>query len=289
MNRLIKLTISIFVFVANATRDAMIRLIGRTPKGKCVVLYYHSVPAVERQSFTNQMAALIRHATPIVPCGSHMLEKGVRYVVVTFDDGFEDFTTQALPVLSQFKIPSIVFVIADAIGKRFGPNGRAQQIMTLAQVLSLPTDLVTIGSHTSTHQRLPQIPKEAAQDEINGSRKKLQVLLSRDITLFSFPFGAFDHQLIEMCRDAGYQRVFTTLPELSFQDPNPFVVGRVRVDPNDWPIEFRLKLAGAYLWLPRAFAIKQKLMALATVRWMISRGYKPKRALESQSAIHEPN
>jgi peptidoglycan/xylan/chitin deacetylase (PgdA/CDA1 family) len=289
MIRLIKLTISLLVFVAYGTRDALIRIVGRTPKGKCVVLYYHSVSAVERGSFTNQMVALIRHARPIAPFGSHILEKGVRYVIVTFDDGFEDFMSQALPVLSQFKIPSVVFVIADAIGKRFGPNGRAQQIMTLDQVLSLPTDLVTIGSHTSTHLMLPQIPKEAAQDEINGSRKKLQQLLSRDITLFSFPFGAFDNQLIEMCREAGYQRVFTTLPELSFQDPNPFVVGRVRVDPNDWPIEFRLKLAGAYLWLPRAFAIKQKFMALASVRWMVSRGYKSKRELDSQSAIREAN
>ncbi len=41
-------------------------------------------------------------------------------------------------------------------------------------------------------------------------------------------------------------------------------MGRVRVDPTDWPLEFHLKLMGAYRWLPMAIALKRRL--LATVR-----------------------
>jgi len=37
-------------------------------------------------------------------------------------------------------------------------------------------------------------------------------------------------------------------------------VGRVRVDPTDSPIEFRLKLLGAYRWLPLAFSWKRRLL-----------------------------
>ena len=38
-----------------------------------------------------------------------------------------------------------------------------------------------------------------------------------------------------------------------------FVVGRVATDPGDWPIEFRLKLMGAYRWIAFAHAFTRML------------------------------
>ena len=83
--------------------------------------------------------------------------------------------------------------------------------------------------------------------------------MSREIRLFSFPYGAENDRLVDLCREAGYERVFTILPRLALLDPQEYVTGRVVVDPTDWPLEFRLKLLGAYRWLPRAFAWKRKL------------------------------
>jgi hypothetical protein len=69
-----------------------------------------------------------------------------------------------------------------------------------------------------------------------------------------------------LCREAGYERIFTTLPVFAFAEPGEFVVGRVRVDPTDWPLEFRLKLAGAYRWLPAAFAFKRLIVSPRVLR-----------------------
>ncbi len=44
--------------------------------------------------------------------------------------------------------------------------------------------------------------------------------------------------LINICREAGYKRIFTTLPYPAELGPGEFVSGRVTVDPTDWPIEF---------------------------------------------------
>jgi peptidoglycan/xylan/chitin deacetylase (PgdA/CDA1 family) len=136
-------------------------------------------------------------------------------------------------------------------------------VMSAEQLRSLPQDLITVGSHTVTHPFLPAISKETARREIHESRSQLSALLQRDVRLFSFPFGGFTRQLLHLCREAGYRHVFTTLPCFALADPTEFVVGRVRVDPTDWPLEFFLKLAGAYHWLPGAFKLKRRLLRIS--------------------------
>jgi hypothetical protein len=46
-----------------------------------------------------------------------------------------------------------------------------------------------------------------------------------------------------------------------YRCPGEFVLGRISVEPTDWALEFRLKLLGAYRWLPQAIALKRKLKA----------------------------
>jgi peptidoglycan/xylan/chitin deacetylase (PgdA/CDA1 family) len=96
--------------------------------------------------------------------------------------------------------------------------------------------------------------------ELRESKAQLERLLQRRVTLFSFPFGAFSEESVELCREAGYERVFTTLPEGVFETQAQFACGRVRVDPTDWLLEFYLKVVGAYRWLPWAIATKRKLV-----------------------------
>ena len=187
---------------------------------------------------------------------------------ITFDDGFENFISVALPELQRRKIPSTVFIILDALGNEFGTPELLEKVMSADQLRCIPQDLVTLGSHTLTHPFLPSLRREEAVKELLQSRLQLENILNRSVTLFSFPFGGFTDDLIQLSRQAGYTRVFTTLPRLAFSDAGEFAVGRIRADTTDWPWEFRLKIAGAYRWLPWAFALKKtllnnKLVALA--------------------------
>ena len=134
--------------------------------------------------------------------------------------------------------------------------------MTEDQLRLLPSEYVEIGYHTMTHPVLPAINERRLAEELMGSRAKLEAMLKREVKLFSFPYGAFDERVVDRCREARYERVFTALPILAFAKPLEFVTGRVGATPSDWPIEFRLKLAGAYRWLPYAFALKRRLLSI---------------------------
>ena len=147
--------------------------------------------------------------------------------------------------------------------------------MSEQQLRQLPSDLVTIGSHTMTHPVLPSVDDKRLEQELRGSREKLEKIINREVKLFSFPYGAFDERVVEWCRETGYGRVFTALPVFALSEPQEFVTGRVGVNATDWPIEFRLKLAGAYRWLPYAYIWKRKIKSALSGRATQDIGSKP--------------
>jgi peptidoglycan/xylan/chitin deacetylase (PgdA/CDA1 family) len=265
VTRIVKCAISLAVFAASRASRFFRILTGRKPAGSCVILYYHSVPPEQRGLFAAQLEVILHHCRPVDVTGLVHLQPGVDFAGITFDDAFENFFEQAFPELQKRNIPSTMFVISAALGKGFGPVNRTEKVMSVSQLCSLPQNLVSIGSHTVSHPFLPSLTEQQAFRELVDSKATLEKILQREITTFSFPFGGFSPALVENARRAGYRRVFTTLPEFAFAtDSDPFLVGRVRVDPTDWPIEFRLKLAGAYRWLPLAFALKRKFRGAIT-------------------------
>lgn len=257
--RLLKCGISLGVYFFSRVGNALVRLLGSKQAGSCVILNYHSIPADQRRAFARQMDILKSRATPLRIEPNVTLEPGQHFAAITFDDGFENFIEEALPELRSRNIPATVFIIVQALGKEFGNKQCFEKVMSVDQMRELPPDLVTIGSHTLTHPFLPSASYQDAHREIMESRVELERLLGRPISMFSFPFGGFKEEHIEMCRGAGYRRIFTTLPYLAFTSRREFAVGRVRADTFDWPLETRLKLAGAYRWLPLAFALKKKI------------------------------
>jgi len=251
--------VSLFVRLIDVIRA----LLGQGPRIRCVVLNYHTVKPAERQRFADQMDLLVRVAKPIRADVKQLPDKQGNYVVVTFDDGLEGVLDHALPELEKRAIPATIFIVTETMGEyaKWDDMGAAdavgQKAMSLQQLQLLPAELITIGSHSMTHPFLPSISKDEIRQEVLGSRTKLEQLLKREVRLFSCPYGVFNSVVVESCREAGYERVFTGLATMAFSEPNEFVTGRVRTTVSDWPIEFRLKLAGAYRWLPTAIAWKR--------------------------------
>jgi peptidoglycan/xylan/chitin deacetylase (PgdA/CDA1 family) len=268
MKRIANFLVSSAVFAFSWSIQSFRKLLGLPVRPTAVVLYYHSVRDVDQYRFAAQMDELLDVCTPIRADIDPPLEPGRRYAAVTFDDGLESVVKNALPELTKRRIPCTLFIITEALGQIAGWNvfendtDERESVMSAEQLCALPSDVVTIGSHTLTHPMLTVVEADTAKREIAESRTKLEHLLKRDVRLFSFPYGAFNGQLVECCASAGYTRVFSILPKLAFLEPREFLTGRVAADPSDWPLEFRLKLLGAYSWLPFAFLWKQKLKAI---------------------------
>ncbi len=259
--RIVKLGISIAYF---AVKSAW-RWIQRSRSGTGVVLYYHSVPRQYAERFAQQMNLVAARAKAIPLDAIECLPDGTHSVAITFDDGLVSFAERAVPALERYNIPATVFAVADALGTTppWGEHYYApeERVMSEEQLLTLPAS-ISVGSHTLSHPHLLEASEQAADLEIRGSRRKLEALLQRPVVTFSFPHGEFNDAVVSLCRDAGYERAFTTTPELLCDGQLKFVVGRVAADPWDWPLEFRLKILGAYCWQPYLQSLKRRVQRI---------------------------
>jgi len=257
------LGISAVFFALCQSRDALLHAIGVRPRLPSIIIYYHVVAPEHRSRFAAQLDALLHWARPVRADVATPVEPTVRHVAVTLDDGSKTVLTEAFPELEKRGIPFTVFAISGMLGQRVSWEPVPERLMSADELKTLSkSDLATIGSHTVSHPSLPTLTESAARSELCDSKLKLETLLQCPVTLFCFPYGDFNADLVEWCRQAGYERVFTTLPRNAFETSREFVSGRVRVDPTDWPLEFYLKITGAYRWLPLAIAIKRKLRSL---------------------------
>jgi peptidoglycan/xylan/chitin deacetylase (PgdA/CDA1 family) len=224
-----------------------------------VVLAYHSISSAQRAAFAKQMDALMRISKPNRADATVNSANGARYTSVTFDDGYQNILENAVPELVQRGIPATLFIVSGALGKTPSWEDYSgssdphmnDPIVSLEKLQSLASDLIQIGSHTITHPKLPQLAEKDARAELSGSRITLAGITGKAVNLFSFPYGSANANLVGWCREEGYQRVFITHPSAALSKFDDLVVSRVKADPEDWPLEFWLKLYGTYRWRNR--------------------------------------
>jgi peptidoglycan/xylan/chitin deacetylase (PgdA/CDA1 family) len=277
--RTIKLGISASHFVLVSAWNLLNRAVGKKALGTSVVLYYHSVPRRYRRRFEEQVRMVASHAKPVTLSNLNHLPPNTHSVAITFDDGLESFAENAVPILRKLNVPATVFVVTNALGCRpaWGESyyDREERVMSDEQLRSLP-ELISVGSHSLSHPDLLALSEETASLEITQSRKNLESLLRRQISTFSFPHGKFSVSTVRQCMEAGYERVFTTEPDMLSGDPG-FVAGRIAADPWDWKLEFRLKIAGAYCWQKYARNFRSRIMGLFSLNKRNTEGPKSKK------------
>jgi peptidoglycan/xylan/chitin deacetylase (PgdA/CDA1 family) len=252
--RQLKLIVSLLYYGICQIRQKVSKLLGRPQKPRLTILYYHSVRPEERKNFARQMAALHKGARVVAAAFRGKLQPHCKHVAITFDDAFVSFAENALPELALRSFPCTVFVPVGALGHR--PSwamescceDREEIVMTREHLLKLPSSMVELGTHTITHPHLTQLDQSQARTEIEACRAQLEKLTGRDIRLFSFPYGEFNEKLVQICRDARYESIFTVVPKEVDTSTPDLVRGRVRVDPSDGLLEFYLKFNGAYAW-----------------------------------------
>jgi len=262
--RLVKLFVSAFLGVVDYIGTSFQKIIGAQERARCVVLYYHVVTKEQREMFARQMDDIIRWAKPISIDNIGILPNTGYHVVVTFDDGFQSIIENALPDLEKRRIPTAIYVPTGYLGQRPGwlnddDEDYQEVVMTADQLCELNSNLVSLGSHCVTHTNLLSLDQDEAEKEIFQSKDFLENLLKKKIYTLSFPHGAYNQAHVQLARLAGYKRVFSISPTMAI---NEDVVGRVRVDPTDWRIEFILKLFGAYRWLPFAINFKSSMRTM---------------------------
>ena len=109
-------------------------------------------------------------------------EKLEKKFLLTIDDGYNSFYDNAWPYLKKNKIPFIIFISTDAVGK----NG----YMNWDQIKEIEKfDYVTIGNHSHSHDYLVNFNFEQFKKDINKSIEIFKNNLGYNPIFFSYPFG----------------------------------------------------------------------------------------------------
>jgi peptidoglycan/xylan/chitin deacetylase (PgdA/CDA1 family) len=168
-----------------------------------------------------------------------------RSVVLTFDDGYDNFRTHALPVLQEHGFPATVFAVADRVGGEadwltefVGPRPR---LMDAAALRDLPAT-VEVGSHALTHPRLSRIPPPGMVREVRESRERLEGILGRPVRHFCYPYGDHDRAVVEAVRDAGYLTALTCVRGAANTADDPWTIPRKAVSYGDNLVGYFWKL-----------------------------------------------
>lgn len=135
-----------------------------------------------------------------------------RRACLTFDDGYEDFATRAMPVLREQDCPATVFLIADRLGEMnawdAGSGLPEARLMTRETILSLVEEGVAFGSHSATHVRLTEVDDFGLYRELVGSKRALESLLQRPVRTLAYPYLDNDERVRHAALSAGYEAAF---------------------------------------------------------------------------------
>jgi peptidoglycan/xylan/chitin deacetylase (PgdA/CDA1 family) len=163
---------------------------------------------VSPETFAEQMAYLAAHnfrsvsVADLIAC----LEQGKPLpenpVIITFDDGWEDVYTEALPVLRKHGLTATFFIPANWIENLPGT-------LTWQQIEEMDKAGMEIGSHSMTHPYLTKSKPDMLTWEIENSKARLEKHTSKPVIAFAYPFGLYDDNVIAETKAAGYQAAFT--------------------------------------------------------------------------------
>lgn len=167
-------------------------------------------------------------------------------VLVTFDDGYQDLSHTALPILKKRGISPIAFAITHKIG---GTNDwdtpRGAQTLALLDsttLCQLEAQQVTIGSHTRSHRKLSEVPSDELLAELSGSRTDLLNLGMRSPQMMAYPYGDYSLVVQAAAIKAGYRAAFTVNAGRVKQNQNPYELPRLEMMRTDSGWRFWLKV-----------------------------------------------
>jgi peptidoglycan/xylan/chitin deacetylase (PgdA/CDA1 family) len=177
-------------------------------------------------------------------CGELSLPR--KPVILTFDDGYLDTYTLAYPLMQEFGVKAVVFVLADQKVKINFWDRHLKlpeaALMKRHQVVEMHEAGFEIGSHSLTHANLTHLSEDQTWEQISRSRILLEILLNAPVTTFSYPYGATNPIVKKMATCAGYTIACSVATGPATFGNDPFEVRRIPILNTTGPGGFALRL-----------------------------------------------
>jgi peptidoglycan/xylan/chitin deacetylase (PgdA/CDA1 family) len=177
-----------------------------------------------------------------------------KVVAITFDDGFRDVYTQAMPVLDEHGFTATIYLPTAFIGDQ-RRSFKNRECLTWSEVRDLHARGIEFGTHTVNHPVLYQLNWSDIEFETSNSKAEVENRLQTTVASFSYPYAfpqedrQYTRRLVKILSDQGYQSCVTTVIGNSHMNDDLFKLKRLPVNNCDDDTLFAAKLAGAYDWL----------------------------------------
>ena len=177
-------------------------------------------------------------------------DKQGKVVGITFDDGYRNNLTEALPVLQKFEFSATCYIISRKIGginewdldKGIPEN----PLMDSSEIQQWIDGGMEIGAHSCDHVRLTECSEQEAAFQIQQSKLDLEQRFSSPIYHFCYPYGLVNDSVLKNTEEAGYHTV-TTVARGRIQPINSILqLPRVAITHHTLPHLFLLKILSKY-------------------------------------------
>ena len=177
-------------------------------------------------------------------------ERSGKVIGITFDDGYQNNLTNAMPILNRYGFSSTVYAVSGLLGKTNvwdASIGIPQvPLMNASELQQWVAGGQEVGSHTLTHANLLATDDETARREITHGKRLMDTATGVSTAQFCYPYGRYANVHAAIAREAGFETATTTLRGRCHAATDLFQLPRVMVVRSTTLPVFWLKIATAY-------------------------------------------
>jgi peptidoglycan/xylan/chitin deacetylase (PgdA/CDA1 family) len=209
------------------------------------VLMYHEIAdgsetssrlAVTPAAFARQVAYLHDHGWRTISAAelSVILIDGPealpeRTAVLSFDDGYENFYSRAMPQLAKYDFTATLFMTSGWVKDARPPGPGIPEMLSWAQLCDVAGTGIEIGAHSITHPQLDQLTDRQLQEELVSSKQRLEDKLGVAVPGLAYPFGYSNSAVRQAAQKAGYGYSYAVGNRIATQKADLFAIPRLTV------------------------------------------------------------